>query len=60
MIESLLLSLVGIMQGYILTRIDNLDSRIDSMEISLVSLRMRMDALMRRRRDRQDDNGQAE
>jgi uncharacterized membrane protein len=55
MIEALMLSAIGLLQGYILTRIDALDSRIDSLGGKLQAIEWHCKWLMQRSRSRSTD-----
>jgi phage shock protein A len=55
MIEALMLSAIGLLQGYILTRIDSLDSRLDSLKSELERQGWKLEYL-RQRIHRMDDD----
>lgn len=54
-IEALMLSVVGILQGYILSRIDNIEHRMDELRDKLNSQAYDLAYLMEPRRTRKDD-----
>ena len=59
-IEALMLSAIGLLQGYILTRIDSMDTRLDTMRDEIKGLPWDMQYLKAHQRTRKDDRIQAE
>jgi CHASE3 domain sensor protein len=60
MIEALMLSAIGLLQGYILTRIDALENRFDEMRDKLNTQEWHLKYLMAHQRTRKDDHDQGE
>lgn len=60
MIEALMLSAIGLLQGYILTRIDSMDTRLDTMRDEIKGLQWDMQYLKAHQRTRKSDDIQAE
>jgi len=54
--EALILSAIAVVQAYILTRLDTLDSRLDEMKVEMLATKYRVESLMRRKRTREGDH----